>query len=421
MAYNKDKAILRELALRFAETTVDAGQPAVVQEWKRLNSLKPGRSMLWICEIPWHEMNVDNELTLQCIDPFCRQQETILRRALYQWRHMRADMITEAKIYSPLSIQDSGFGITEDTDHVITDAANPVISRHFKPQIASEDDLEKIRIPVVEYNTEESEKTYEQMQDLFGDILAVERQGIPGFWFAPIDLLIKWWGVQELLTDLIMQPELLHKTIQRLVDACIHRLEQYEALRLLSLNNGFLMSEDNPYHSLGSGGIGLTDELPALDFDGSHVRIKDLWGCSSTQIFSEVSPAMHEEFALYYEIQWLKRFGLTYYGCCEPLHKKIEIIKKIPNLRKISMSRWVNIEQAAEYIGASYVFSYKPNPGIFAAEHWDINTARNELKDVLDKTKGCVLEIIMKDISTVRYSPQRLWEWVQMAIELVQG
>jgi hypothetical protein len=27
---------------------------------------------------------------------------------------------------------------------------------------------------------------------------------------------------------------------------------------------------------------------------------------------------MHEEFALQYEKRWLERFGLTYYGCCEP-------------------------------------------------------------------------------------------------------
>ena len=41
-------------------------------------------------------------------------------------------------------------------------------------------------------------------------------------------------------------------------------------------------------------------------------------------------------------------------------------------------------------------------------------------RKVLDKAKahGCVVEVIMKDISTVRYEPQRLWEWSQMATEL---
>ena len=44
------------------------------------------------------------------------------------------------------------------------------------------------------------------------------------------------------------------------------------------------------------------------------------------------------------------------------------------------------------------------------------------MKTVLDKAKahGCVVEVIMKDISTVRYEPQRLWQWAQMARELTQ-
>ena len=32
---------------------------------------------------------------------------------------------------------------------------------------------------------------------------------------------------------------------------------------------------------------------------------------------------------------------------------------------------------------------------------------------------GCPLELILKDISTVRYQPQRLWEWADVAMRLV--
>jgi hypothetical protein len=31
-----------------------------------------------------------------------------------------------------------------------------------------------------------------------------------------------------------------------------------------------------------------------------------------------------------------------------------------------------------------------------------------------------VVEVIMKDVSTVRYEPQRLWQWAQMASELTE-
>jgi hypothetical protein len=162
--------------------------------------------------------------------------------------------------------------------------------------------------------------------------------------------------------------------------------------------------------------------LPQPDYDPAHVRAKDLWGSGAAQIFSDVSPRMHWEFSLQYELRWMSRFGLTYYGCCDPLHRKMGILEKVPNLRKVSMSPWVNLDEAVANVGDRYVFSHKPNPAVFAETTWNLGKARHELETVLDKAKahGCVVEVIMKDISTLRYEPQRLWEWAQMASELTE-
>jgi len=51
---------------------------------------------------------------------------------------------------------------------------------------------------------------------------------------------------------------------------------------------------------------------------------------------------------------------------------------------------------------------------------WRPDIARQELQEFLEKARGCHMEIIMKDISTVRYQPQRLWECEKMAMELTQ-
>ncbi len=146
------------------------------------------------------------------------------------------------------------------------------------------------------------------------------------------------------------------------------------------------------------------------------MRTIDQWGAAA-QIFSEVSPQMHEEFALRYEKRWLEQFGLNCYGCCEPLHNKIDIISSIPNLRKASISPTANVEKAARDMGNKYVFSYKPNPAILVTDKWNPDELRKDLKLILEKIRGCVVEVIMKDISTVRYQPQRLWEWSKMAME----
>ena len=212
------------------------------------------------------------------------------------------------------------------------------------------------------------------------------------------------------MRDLIDRPALVHAAMERLVSAYLHRLEQYQQQGLLALNNANVR--------IGSGGLGYSAELPAPGFAERPVQPIDLWGCATAQIFSAVSPRMHEEFALRHERRWLERFGLNYYGCCEPLDAKIAILKSVPRLRKISMSPWIHPERAIRNIGDRFVFSYKPSPAIFAEDDWHPLQARRQLTEFLELARGCVLEVIMKDISTVRYQPRRLWQWARLAGEV---
>jgi hypothetical protein len=165
-----------------------------------------------------------------------------------------------------------------------------------------------------------------------------------------------------------------------------------------------------------------TDELPALGFDPQKPRGIDLWTCGMAQIFSTVSPAMHKEFEIDYAALWYDRFGLGYYGCCEPLEDKIDIIRELPRVRKISMSPWVDMDKGAERIGRDFVFSRKPNPAFLAWDTWRPEAVEEDLRETLETCKryGCPVEFILKDISTVHYEPQRLWEWVDIAMKVVK-
>ena len=78
-----------------------------------------------------------------------------------------------------------------------------------------------------------------------------------------------------------------------------------------------------------------------------------------------------------------ERFGLVYYGCCEPLHNKVDIIKRIPHVRKVSMSPWVDTEKGAQRLGKDLVFSDKPNPAFLAGPTWDPEVVREDLQDTL--------------------------------------
>ncbi|MCU0917432.1 MAG: hypothetical protein MUC88_23130 [Planctomycetes bacterium] len=408
-----DKDILRRLASELADIAALPIHREKARLWRDLNDLKSVRPMVWINEICWHEMNVDDELTLRCSHPWAQDQERELRRALYQWRHLPADMIVNDYLVSPILYHSTDFGITEDVDVVKTDESSDVVSRHFKVQIADFGDLEKIRMPVVTRYDRATALHYGAMCEVYQGILPVRKEGQSHIWFTPWDYLIRWWGIEQAMMDLIERPDLVHAAVDRLVDAWMVELDQFEAQNLLAL--------DCNNTRIGSGGYGYTSRLPGADFDPARVRPHNMWGCSNAQIFSTVSPRMHWEFALEHDLRWLQRWGLTYYGCCEPLSGKIEILRRIPNLRKISVSPWCDNRRIVEQVGGDYVLSRKPSPAIFAENTWDRERARAELLEFLDAAGGsCHLEFIMKDISTVRYQPQRLWDWASLAMETVE-
>jgi hypothetical protein len=144
-----------------------------------------------------------------------------------------------------------------------------------------------------------------------------------------------------------------------------------------------------------------------------------MWGFAEAQEISGVSPAMHEEFVLQYQIPLLERFGLNCYGCCEPLHHKLSIVKKVPRLRRISISPWCDRKIAAEELQNRYIYSWKPNPADIAAVRFDPDRVRAYIRETLEITRGCVVEIILKDTHTCCNEPQRFDMWTRIAREEV--
>ena len=409
----RDKDTLRHLAGELAGIAALPIHKEKAVLWQKLNDRQSVRPMVWINEICWHEMDVDGELTLRAEHPWAREQEQELRRTLYQWRHLPGDMIVNDYLVCPLAIHSTDFGIVEDVEVVKTDEANEIVSRHFNVQIKDYADLEKIQMPAVTHNREATEICYQTMCEVYGGILPVRKQGQTHIWFTPWDYLIRWWGIAQAMIDFIERPDLVHAAVERMVDAWMVELDQFEQQNLLSL--------DCNNTRIGSGGYGYTSQLPGKDLDPAHVRPHNMWGCSNAQIFSEVSPGMQWEFAVKHNLRWLSRWGMTYYGCCEPLDQKIEVLRRIPNLRKISASPWCNVERLIEKVGGDYVLSRKPSPAVLAGEVWHPDWAREDMRGFLEKAgRHSHVELIMKDISTVRYQPQRLWEWASIAMEVAE-
>ncbi len=407
-----DRDILRELGRRKAEIGNLPVQAETAGLWRKLNGLKPVRPLVLIFQVPWHEMNVNDELTVRCVDPFLRGVESELRMELHQWDHFPGDMVVEPVLYSGLvGGPNSSYGDYGLVEKLVRHEGGHDVG--FLPIIHTEADADKIRTPYVWFDRDATDRNYRTLCEVFDGVLDVRKRGIVHQWQSPWDQIIHWYGIEQLYTDMYDRPELVHRILRNFHRALNEVLDRQEELGMLDSDSG--------NYSVGSGGLGFTDELPPGDFNPAHVRPRDQWGCSTGQIFSEVSPDMHEEFCLQYERPILERFGLSYYGCCEPLHKKIGILRSVKNLRKISMSPWINIPEASGQIGRDYVFSYKPNPAHLGMIRWDPVLVRNYLTDVVRQTRNNPVELILKDITTVGNEPHRLWEWARIASEIARG
>ncbi|MBW7863512.1 MAG: hypothetical protein H3C30_03740 [Candidatus Hydrogenedentes bacterium] len=406
MPGTKDISIIRELAARVAELAALPAQEEKRALWRALNALKPVRPMVMMDQVCWSELSGDEALVNQCDDAECRDYETQLRRILYQWDHFRVDMVVEPFIRVPKAIHNTGFGVAVDEDIAVMDPSSEVVGHRFHNQFQSMDDLEKIKTPQITHDPAETARRMAVAHELFDGLLEPRAEGLDPY-LSLWDPISTWMGVQNALFALIEQPELMHGIAARMTEGYLGMLDQLEA-------QGLLCGPQTLIHCTGAH----TDELPAPGHDPERPRARDRWMFGLAQMFSTVSPQMFKDFEVDYTSRICARFGLVYYGCCDPLDGKMPEVRRIPNVRKVSMSPWVNEERGAEAIGRDFVYSRKPNPALLAFETFDTDHVRRDLmktRDICGRF-GCPLEFILKDISTLRRRPERLDQWAKVAM-----
>ena len=124
---------------------------------------------------------------------------------------------------------------------------------------------------------------------------------------------------------------------------------------------------------------------------------------------------MFGEIYLPYIAEVANMFGLSYYGCCEPLHDRLEyVIKALPNLRSVSISGWTKIEMAAEILGEKYVCSRKPTPSFISGADPDWDAARKDIEKTCNAFKGGNIEFVVRDVYDINNDIPRIKKWVDM-------
>ncbi len=404
---SKEIVILRDLAKRVAEIAALPEQDIKRKLWYQHNALKSEKVMV-LCfpENGWAELLPDS--VLQTKDPLFREMENNLRMNIYMHEHIHDDNVLDNFYDLNYVYERSDYGLTMKKIKSTMETG----SYTWEAPLKDLEDIEKLKPCTITIDQAKTKERIELAQEVFGDILKVRLKG-GFFWGVGLTWkLIDLRGLEQVMIDLSENSEWLHRVMQFLQKNMMQELNFYEKNNLLSLNN------DNDY--VGSGGLGFTHELPQDDFNG-RVRLKDMWGFAEAQPLTGVSPRMLDEFSLQYELPLLARFGLNCYGCCEPLDKKYSLVKKVPNLRRVSVSPFADVEIAARELQDKYIFSWKPSPTDMANPHFDERKIREYIQRTLDIAKGCVLEIVLKDLTTVNHDPSRIDRWTSIAKELTKG
>ncbi len=406
----KEIQTLRELAKQYMEIACLPVHKEKIKLWKALNRGDMQRPMVVIDQIPWHELNAGGELTCVCRDPFWKSIESQWRMDLYKWKHFAVDMVLDPFIMIPKVISDMGYGIQISENILKTDENNSVVSHSYKNQIQTEEDIEKIKDMVIQYDEAASMERLNEAEFIFEGIAPVQLNGGMGLHLGLWDHLSFWMGLEAIFYDFVDRPEFIHKVLRRITDATIAGIKQINDQNI----------HDNFANTCHCSYI-FTDELHPDTGVCNNFKTSGGWGFSMAQLMTSTSPECTKEFEVPYINQLAEHYGMIYYGCCERLDDRLDIVKQIKNVKKISCSPWSNKRNFAEQIGSKIIMSNKPNPAFLGNSSFDEEIVRKDLLETcrIAKENHVNVELILKDISTVKYDPKRLDRWAQIAMEVV--
>jgi len=402
----EERNILRALAREYREYAENPVNREREKRARLTNGLTHVRPIVSIAELPWNELNVDGQLTLRCTDPFAKNMEQFFRRTLLQWKYFQGDMILEPFYRIGKAYDNSGYGLSRKEEILAIDQTNHIVSHHYNDLLDTEEKLDQLHLPVITARPDVDRENVALAEEILDGILPVRLAGT--YIYCSIwDQISTLRGVQPLYLDLALRPEFMHETMRRFTEIYASMIDQMD-------EQGLFSSDIKDLHCT----PGYSDELDEIEKKNGRGSRASGWFRGLAQPFSSVSPDMHEEFEVEYIRPIAETFGFTYYGCCEPLHDRLDGLKKIKNLRKVGCTPWADINSTGEQLGKDYVLSRKPNPAMVAGTI-DEDAIRREVSETAEVCikYGCPWDYTLKDISTATYKIQNLTRWNEVVQE----
>lgn len=391
-----ERPILKELAKKQAEY---AALPIMGEReamWRAVNMGRGGTRPPVVIEEWTFGRDFLPDSILRCQSELGRQIERQLLQAVRSHELIDDDKVTPATFQIGWFTDLNEFGLTIPVDY-IKDAEGVVTGYRFHHPIKNlQEDLHRLQPAAISVDREKTLAYKAFLEELFDGTLPVEIAcsggGLPLFLTHRV---IELMGMEAFFTAMYDFPDELHALFEYLTGNALRLMNFYEREGLLTPNNGNHMSFGSSFN--------FTDELPQPDYAGGPYRLKDMFLASNSQETVGVSPRMFKEFCLPYYTRVFEPAGLMYYGCCEPVSPLWDSVRQLPNLKKVSISRWCDEAFIGEALrGSAIVYSRKPDPNFLSVDqHLDEAAWAAHICASLQAARGCQMEIIIRDVYTL--------------------
>ena len=341
---------------------------------------------------------------LVCTSHWARVIEHALRVELYQFEVLQDDHVIEPRMCLGWRVKASGYGVQVVQHHADFDGT--LGARRWDAPIQDlESGLHRLQPRTFSVDRDATHFEVDLLEHAFGDLLPIEIRGSHWWTLGMTWTAIELIGLENLMLAMYDQPDGLHALMAFLRDDAWAFADWLQVEDLLCRN------DSNDY--IGSGSMGYTRDLARPGAE--DVRTTDQWVLLESQETVGVGPEQFAEFIFPYQADVAQRFGKIYYGCCEPVHSRIDVLSQLPNLARVSVSPWADEERMAAALGERIVYSRKPNPTSVSTEVFDEAAILEDLRHTLAVARNCRVELIMKDVHTLCEHPERLPRWVQLA------
>lgn len=419
MISDKDRNRIRDLAKRWMEIATDPVMAERKRQWTAVHDLRQERPMLLIETSCIEGFLEEKELT--CGNGYLRGVERQMLRSIRQFEEVGDDIVLEPYYRIGWEIEEPDYGVEVEMRPGLTAEGQASLGYAFNHPLETPEDIATLRERTTSVDRDKSLANKGLLEDVFGDIMPVRLGNydplspIEGddewtgmFFFALTWQVFRFIGNDNLLLWVYDNPDAIHTLMEYMVQDRLRTFRFVEKEGLIVPNTDNQMAGPRFY--------GYVSDLPSPE-ETESVSLKHCWGWPESQESMIISPAMYKEFVLPYLARLAGEFGLVYYGCCEPVDDRIDMLMEaMPNLRALSISGWADFDFMAEKLGKKIVFSRKPTPAYMSGSNPDWDLMREDMRKTYEATKrnGCNTELLIRDLYTVGGDRKRLREWTDM-------